>query len=89
MNQYKLEHKEKADHFWHTYFGEYSNALIDGIYARNIEFWDKLATALEAEDIDVIHAVILTPPSINIANPDLHIRIVRTAKDIWDKKQSA
>ena len=83
-----LEQQKKADLFWTTHFGQYIEDLIDERYALDIGFWDKLQTALESESLDVIYAVMLAPPEVNIIDSSQHVRIVRIAKRVWDKKRA-
>lgn len=84
----QAEHKKKSTVFWKDHFEEYLEDRIDERYALDIGFWDKLQTALESESLDVIYAVMLAPPEVNITDSSQHVRIVRIAKRVWDKKRT-
>lgn len=83
----QAEYKKKSIVFWKNYFEEYLEDRMDEQVALNIGFWNKLQTALESESLDVIYAVMLAPPEIHITESSQHVRIVRIAKRVWDKKR--
>ena len=76
-----------ANQFWETYFADRLQDRSDEAHTPTVQFWGKLQTALEASDIDTVHAVIYSKPSIHISTGDMYIRIVKTAKRIWDTKR--
>jgi hypothetical protein len=82
----QVEQQKKAAKFWQAHFAQYIENPIDEQIALNIDFWGKLHDALESEAIDVVDAVIFSSVSINITTTEMYLRIVRTAKRIWDKK---
>ena len=74
-----------ANQFWETHFADLVH--FEEKQALDVQFWGKLQTALEDCDIDTVHAVIYSKPSIEVSTGDIYIRIVKTAKRIWDKKR--
>ena len=89
MNTIKQAEQVKADIFWETHFGKYQNQSLNEEVARETEFWDQLRTTLESVDIDILYAVMLANPAIKISESNLHVKIVRIAKRIWDKKRDS
>ena len=81
------QNQATADQFWETYFSEHMDKRIDENVALEIDFWNTLESALQAVDIAVIEAVIVSKISLNIATADIHLRIGKMAKRIWDAKQ--
>lgn len=74
--------QQLANTFWQDNFSEWVNARLEEKTALEIDFYDKLKTALEASEIETIHAVIYTNPAIQISSGEMYSRIVRTAKRV-------
>ena len=82
------QHQATADQFWKTYFSDYLDRNIDEPYAQEIDFWNNLNIALQSVNVDVIQSVIVSKILLRIVNVNMHRRIARIAKQVWDTKKS-
>ena len=83
----EYQKQQIANQFWGTYFADLVDNRFDEKSGLDLQFWSRLQSALEASDIDTVHVVIYSKPSIEISTGDMYIRIVKTAKRVWDKKR--
>lgn len=87
MENTKQQKQAKADQFWQTHFAEYMDTAIDEVDSLQSDFLDKLRTTFESVDIETIEDVIVSKIAIRIMTADMHLKVIKVAKQVWDRKQ--
>lgn len=81
------EHKQElSDKFWKTYFPDLIGKPLTELEALQNGFWEQYQTALEASDADTNYAIVLAKPAIQVTTDEIYMRIITTAKSVWNKQ---
>lgn len=75
-----------ANQFWEEHFSEWLDNSLTASKALESGFWSTLKDKLASVDEQTAWAVALANPIIKITSPDMHFRIVQTAKQESDRK---
>jgi len=74
-----------ATQFWQTHFPELTDTLLTEVKANEINFWDKLQTAFEQTNRDILWAIIMSNLTMQVETTGMRVRISSTAKQFWHK----
>jgi len=78
--------QRQSDQFWQTHFEDLLDTPFDEGDAQQMDFWDILHDTLTRVDEETVKAVMVSKPIIGITSGAMYLRIVKTAKRVWDKR---
>lgn len=81
-----MDRQQLADKFWETHFPDLVGKSITDIEGSQSDFWSQYQKALEASDADTNYAIVLAKPAIQVTTDETYMRIITTAKSVWNKQ---
>ena len=81
MEDFKeMTQQQKSNQFWNTHFHDLLDTPISEQYALEVNFWDRLQTALASQDKETLRAIALTRIAIPIQSTNMAVHVIRLAK---------
>lgn len=75
-----------SNRFWTHHFPDLIGGRLTEREALDTGFWNQLQGALETADPDTLWSIVLNNLPLQVELIGMHMRIKRTAKQIWHKK---